>query len=201
MRIQNNPINYYSSRISYDLGKPMFKGSVPVETIKHYNLGMMQNGYVGKVKVLKSTGEEAILNVHKRASNMEEIYSLKDDIGNIIGEIVFKIRKTLWETKDDVSHIYVDELRNYSNSSTPYYTKGLEEYNQIGTRLLQIAQRRSDECMLNGNIQLISKNESLGFYRKLGFKQIPQTSHYDNPNRMYLPSEAKDSLSKMYGGL
>lgn len=201
MKIQNTPINYNPKVCQNFSTKPAFKGLVSVETIKHYNLGMMSNGYIGKVKLLKANGEEAILNVEKRAFELEENYKLKDDVGKIIGEIVLKIRRPLWSTEKDAGHIFVDELRNFSNPKTPYYTKGLEEYKQIGTRLLQIAQRRSDECRLNGNIELISKNESMEFYKKLGFKQTPFLSRFDNPNKMYLPPDAKEPLSRMYGGL
>ncbi len=201
MKIQNTPINYYSAISPNRSVQTTFNGSFPIETIKHYNLGMMANGFIGKVKVLKANGEQAFLNVDKQASNFEENYKLKDDIGKIIGEICLKIRKPMWEVENETAHIFVDELRNYSNPHTPYYTKGLEEYKEIGTRLLQIAQRRSDECMLNGNIELISKNESMPFYKKLGFKQTPFVSRFSNPNKMYLPPEAKEPLSKMYGGL
>ncbi len=201
MKIQNTPITYNSKYYQPISAKPAFKGSVPVETIKHYNLGIMSNGFVGKVKVLKATGQEAILKVYKYASGMEENYKLKDDADKIIGEIVLKIKKTMWGMENESGHIFVDELRNYSNPGTPYYTKGLEEHKQIGTRLLQIAQRRSDECMLNGNIELISKNESMEFYKKLGFKQTPFVSRFMNPNKMYLPPEAKEPLSRMNGGL
>ena len=60
---------------------------------------------------------------------------------------------------------------------------------------------RSDEAGLKGNIELISKNESLGFYEKLGFKRYPFLSPFVNPNKMYLPADAKEPLSRMYDGL
>lgn len=201
MKIQNNSINYYSGIAQSTTTKPAFKGWCGVETIKHYNLGMMANGFIGKVRVLKACGEQAFLNVEKVVSSLGENYKLKDDAGKVVGEIELKIRKPMWDTSNESAHIFVDELRNYSNPRTPYYKAGLEEYRGIGTRLLQIAQRRSDECMLNGNIELISKNESMGFYKKLGFKQVPFVSRFTNPNKMYLPPEAKEPLSRMYDGL
>lgn len=201
MNIQNTPINYNPKIYQNFTTKPTFKGISSVETIKHYNLGIMANGFVGKVRVLKTSGQEALLNVYKQSFGLEENYKLKDDADKIIGEIVLKIRKPKWKIENEFGHIFVDELRNYSNPRTPYYTKGLEEYKQIGTTLLQIAQRRSDECMLNGNIELISKNESMEFYKKLGFKQTPFVSRFTNPNKMYLPPEAKEPLSRIYGGL
>lgn len=185
--------------------KPTFKSGMPVETIKHYNLGMMPNGIVGKVKVLKANGAEAFLNVCKQATALCEVYTLQDDMNRAIGKIELKPKKfenySRFEYKEDPSHIFVEELRNYSRPGTPYYVKDLEEYKQIGVRLMQIAQRRSDECGLNGNIELISKNESMLFYEKLGFKRVPFVSIYANPNKMYLPPEAKEPFSRMYGGL
>lgn len=49
--------------------------------------------------------------------------------------------------------------------------------------------------MLNDNI------ESMEFYKKLGFKQTPFVSRFNNPNKMYLPTDAKEPLSKLYDGL
>ena len=65
---------------------------------------------------------------------------------------------------------------------------------------MQIAQRRSAEAMCNGNIELISKGESFNFYKKLGF-QSSRTFWGENPNKMYIPPEAKEALSRAYGGL
>ena len=60
MKIQPLAIQHnYNKTFNYST-EPMFKGGLPVETIKHYNLGIMSNGYVGKVKVLKSTGHNII---------------------------------------------------------------------------------------------------------------------------------------------
>lgn len=201
MNIQNVTANYLLHNSVKSPANQSFAGFCPVETIKHYNVGMMANGIIGKVRVLKANGEQVFLDVEKCVSSLGENYKLKDSVGKIIGEINLKIRKSEWGTEKDCGHIFVDELRNYSNPSTPYYSAGLEEYKEIGTRLLQIAQRRSDECLLNGNIELISKNESMPFYKKLGFKQMPFVSKFCNPNKMYLPPEAKEHLSKMYGGL
>lgn len=66
---------------------------------------------------------------------------------------------------------------------------------------VKLLKANGKEAMLNGNIELISKNESMEFYKKLGFKQTPFLSRFDNPNKMYLPPDAKKPLSRMYGGL
>lgn len=181
-----------------------FKSVLPVETIKNCNIGMMKNGYIGKVQVMKANGELAYLNVFKSANSISEIYFLRDSLEQAIGFIELKIKKFQDYDKftfpQDPSHVFVETLRNFSNSRTPYYTQGLEEYKNIGTRLMQIAQRRSDEAMCNGNIELISKNESLNFYKKIGFKNS-STFWGENPNKMFIPPEAKEPLSKKYGGL
>ena len=200
MKIQNISNNFYN----YSQTKISFKSSMPVETLKHVNIGQAKNGFIGKVKALKANGQEALLNVYKHASFLKEIYFLKDNAENVIGEIELRIKKAQDYDKvafsNDPSHVFVETLRNYANPKTPFYRKGLEEYKQIGTRLLQIAQRRSDESLCNGNIELISKHESFDFYYKLGFKN-QSLSWGANPYKLYLPPEAKETLSKRYNGL
>ncbi|MFI3301216.1 MAG: GNAT family N-acetyltransferase [Candidatus Gastranaerophilales bacterium] len=72
-----------------------------------------------------------------------------------------------------------------------------DEYKGVGTRLLQIAQRRSDEANCYGNIQLKSLPEAIKFYTELGFR----TKLGGNFDDFHLPAEAKEPLSKLYGGL
>ena len=73
--------------------------------------------------------------------------------------------------------------------------------------MLQIAQRRSDESMCQGNIKLVSKGESLDWYKNvIGMRQefpsIPgMRFNIHNPNQLYLPPENKEPLSKLQGGL
>ena len=200
MKIQNISNNFYN----YPQVKISFKASMPVETLKHVNIGMSKNGFIGKVKALKVNGEEALLNVYKYASFLKEVYFLKDEAENVIGEIEIRIKKAQDYDKtafpSDPSHVFVEILRNYSDPKTPFYREGLKEYKQIGTRLLQIAQRRSDEALCNGNIELISKLESFDFYYKLGFKNL-NLAWGANPYKLYLPPEAKEPLSKRYSGL
>lgn len=204
MRIQTILNKYHSNINSCYSTKPSFKASTPVETIKHCNIGMMPNGLIGKVRVMNANGKEAFLNVFKNANSLSELFILRDDLDQTIGLIELKIKKfqdyDKYNSSKDPSHIFVETLRNFSNPKTPYYTKGLKEYKNIGTRLMQIAYKRSNEAFCNGNIELVSKDDSLNFYHKLGFKEI-NTIWGGIQNKMYLPPESKKTLSKMYGGL
>ena len=185
-----------------------FKRNIP-NAITHTNIGSCLEGYIGKVAVRKGK-ENVTLNVFKRyKENAIENYTIQNNSGDIIGSIDVSIRKyqqTPWD-KTDPSHVFVDELRNFSNPNTPYYKKGLDYYKDIGTRLLQIAQRRSDEAQCQGNIKLISKNESLNWYKNIiGMRQefppIPGLKfNIHNPNQLYLPPESKEPLSRLQGGL
>ena len=204
MRISNN-YTTYPYLANKTVSAPSFR-SCGIETIKHANLGMAGKGYVGKVRVLKANGQEAYLNVIKNVMcQNSETYILQENYGKVIGEITFKIKKAFdydrEQYPEDPSHVFVEYLRNYSNPNTPYYRQGLEEYKGVGTRLLQIAQRRSDESCCMGNIQLHTKDNSKPFYKKLGFEEIPRLFSYTNNNQMYLPPMAKEPLSKRYGGL
>lgn len=209
MEIKNNLIKYYTEIQHNTTTASAFRGVAPCETIKYCNVGMMSDGIIGKVRVFKKNGEETFLNVMKiKGSGNQETYMLKDKFGKLIGEMDIKINKITdynhSEFREDPSHVFVDFLRNYSKPNTPYYKEGLEEYKDIGTRLLQIAQRRSDETRCNGDIRLHSKNNSKDFYKKLGFAEEP-ISQYDMyrgvQNRMYLPADAKEPFSKRDGGL
>lgn len=39
------------------------------------------------------------------------------------------------------------------------------------------------------------------FYKNISFKQTPFVSQFTNPNKMYLSTEAKGPISRMYGDL
>ena len=185
-----------------------FKQNIP-HALTYTNIGSCLEGYIGKIAVRKGNAE-AVLNVFKSfKENAIENYTIKNDVGDIIGTIDISIRKYKqepWE-RTDPSHVFVDELRNFSNPNTPYYKQGLDYYKDIGTRLLQIAQRRSDEAQCQGNIKLISKGESLNWYKSvIGMRQefppIPGMKfNIHNPNQLYLPPENKEPLSKLQGGL
>ena len=195
---------------------PSFKSVNCVETLTHTNIGSCMEGYIGKVRVRKAGGGESFLNVFKRyMCEKYENYSIKNDADEVLGEINLTVNKCQGYHYDpyvspvDPSHVFVSELRNYSNPNTPYYKKGLEYHKDIGTRLLQIAQRRSDESMCQGNIKLISKNESKEWYKNvIGMaEEFPPEQNYGfkfrlhNPNAMILPPLAKEPLSRLQGGL
>lgn len=184
--------------------KPTFQSKFLVETIGKKHLGLAQNGFLGKVQVLKLTGEEAFLNLYKSNYSKYEIYTLKDNFDREIGKVELTFNKyDSWGSPEDKDHVFVSELKNYSDSKTPYYIKGLDEYKHIGTRLLQVAQRRSYEEGCDGNIELVAKNrkEVLEFYKRLGFEQPANITRFGNPYRLHLASSAKDGLCNKYGGL
>lgn len=205
-----SPINNKQSKPA-----PSFKGH-GTETLTHTNIGSCLEGYIGKIRVRKACGEESYLNIFKKF-NCEgyENYSAKNDNNELMGEINLTIKKYPQQHRPgyglpiDPSHVFVTELRNYTNPSTPYYKKGLEYHKDIGTRLLQIAQRRSDEAQCQGNIKLISKNESKDWYKNIigmteEFPPDPNNKfrfNIHNPNAMYLPPHAKEPLSRLQGGL
>ena len=203
--IINNNYSYYSTNYIKPLKRPTFKSYGYVESVKNTNLGQCFNGLVGSVRVFKNQGEEVALNVFKHKDYYNETYALKDNLERIVGKIVLKINKMPESEKyygdEDLNHVFVSELRNHSNPNTPYYFPELEEYKGVGTRLLQIAQKRSYEEMCNGNIELVSKNESLNFYKKLGFTRANEFSIYVNPNKLKLAEENKSKLFNQYGGL
>ena len=204
-----NNISYISSLPqAYNCRRNVsFNGNI--STLTHTNIGNCVDGLVGKIKVRKGCSE-AYLDVYKKhISQNVENYIIKNEKDEIVGNVNIKIVKltpNAWENKDP-SHVFVDELRNFSNPVTPYINKNLEYYKDIGTRLLQIAQRRSDESQCQGNIKLISKGESMDWYiNVIGMRQeyprIPgQKFQIHNPNQLYLPPENKERLSRIQGGL
>ena len=184
-----------------------FGHSIP--TLKYTNIGSCLEGYIGKIQVRKGAGE-AYLDVFKKflGQNVEN-YTIKNDKSEVIGNVkifIVKVAPDPWENTDP-SHVFVDDLRNFSKPGTPYHDKALEYFKDIGTRLLQIAQRRSDEANCQGNIKLISKNEAMDWYKNvIGMRQefppIPgQKFCIHNPNQLYLPPESKEPLSRLQGGL
>lgn len=180
-----------------------------IQTLTHTNIGSCLEGYIGKIRVRKPDGE-AYLNVFKKYIGKDaENYVIQNDKNEAVGSInvfIRKIQPNQWDDSDP-SHVFVDELRNFSKPDTPYHNPKLEYFKDIGTRLLQIAQRRSDEANCCGNIKLISKGESLNWYKNvIGMRQefppIPGMKfQIHNPNQLYLPPEAKEPLSRLQGGL
>ena len=204
----NNISFYTQTNKVYKINRQISFGH-SVQTLTHTNLGSCLDGYVGKIKVRKGN-EDAYLNVFKKhlAQNVEN-YTIQNDKNKIVGNVnIFIIKSPINPyTKEDSSYVMVDELRNFSRPNTPYYNKILEYYKDIGTRLLQIAQRRSDETLCNGNLRLISVNEALDWYKNvIGMRQKYQPISGEriqihNPNLLYLPPENKEALSRLQGGL
>lgn len=205
------PINYsqiQSTNSLHSKNSVYFKQNIP-HALTHTNIGSCLEGYIGKVAVRKGN-ENVALNVFKKfKENAIENYTIRNDKDEIVGTIdlvIKKYRQEPWE-RTDPSHVFVDELRNFSNPNTPYYKEGLKYCKDVGTRLLQIAQRRSDEAQCQGNIKLISKGESLNWYKTvIGMRQefppIPgMRFNIHNPNQLYLPPENKEPLSRLQGGL
>lgn len=180
---------------------PSFCGA---QRLTHMNIGMMGEGFIGNVLLKNVTkGTEELVNVFKNFDCGNEKYFLKNNEGGTIGEIMLKINKYFdynrFIYKEDPSHVFVDKLRNYSNPNTPFWNKETDFYEGTGTRLLQIAQRRSDEAQCVGNIKLIPMPESRRYYTdKIGMIKDP-TNPYGSA--FILPPDKKEPLSKMYGGL
>lgn len=194
---------YYQNNQYKIQPKPAFSGLFSVGSPRYVNIGMAEEGIVGKLRVFDQAGREKFLNLVKDIGPSGfEIYMLKDNFGSIIGEMMMKIKKApnMNDCSGDECWVWVDYLRNYSRPNTKWTQKGLSEHKAIGTRLLQIAQRRSDETGCCGNIHLCTKEESREFYKRLGFKEIPTLYDYKQDN-LYLPAEAKEPLSKLHGGL
>lgn len=192
---------------------PTFRQSVNIQSLNSVNIGMLPDGFIGKIRVRTGENAECFLNVIKKSfGNEYENYLVQNDAGNIIGEIGLQIKKYThydrWQYPSDPSHVFVSDLKNYSNPATPYY-KNSEQYKDIGTRLLQIALKRSYEALCDGNLKLISKNESKEWYKNvIGMtEEFPntQTNKYGfnihNPNAMMLPPISKTHLSKLHDGL
>ena len=184
-----------------------FRQNIP-QTLTHTNIGSCLEGYIGKVRV-RDGNNNVLLNVFKKFKNRTvENYTIQTDKGDIIGTVdltIHKYPKEPWMCADP-SYVYVDELRNFSNPNTPYYKTGLPHYKDIGTRLLQIAQRRSDESLCHGELKLTTVNEAFNWYlNKIGMRQefppMPGRLRINNPNLLYLPPENKEALSRLNGGL
>ena len=206
MFITNNFYKYSLPTKNYCASTSPNFGNRSLATIAHTNLGVSGNGIIGRVQVRRANGSEAYLNVMRNATIAnEETYQLQEQFGKVIGEISFKINNQGGFEYDfdnrNFRHVFVDFLRNYSNPNTKYYRAGLQEYKDVGLRLMQIAQRRSDESNCYGNIVLCSKEDSMPFYEKLGLKVVSKDTESNVNREMFLPAESKEAMSKMQGGL
>jgi len=205
MKIYNTtPYQYnYSKACQFEkASSPSFQALISHQRLTHCNIGMMENGIIGSVGVLLN-GKNSFLNVVKSAGpSGQETYMLKDTLGRIIGEMDMKINYSNGYD-NNVSHVFVEHLANHSRPNTEEFVSTLPHYEGVGTRLMQIAQRRSDEAGCRGEVYLHSKEKAKPFYKKLGLQLAPCEYEYERrgSNKMYLPPEAKEPLSKMLGGL
>lgn len=208
INIQNNYYNAYcngkSSSHSINTKQPSFSGAGDIKRLTHMNIGMQEQGFIGHVLLKNITkGKEEFVKVFKQFDCGNERYFLKDENDQVIGEVLTKINKYFnydkYMYKDDPSHVLVDDLRNYSKPDTPFWNKNVDYYKGVGTRLLQIAQRRSDEAQCIGNIRLNAMPEARRFYmEKIGMIKDPNNPY---SGMLILPWDKKEPLSKIYGGL
>ena len=188
---------------------PNFQGKFSYETIANSNIGASLNGYIGNITVRTGDNLKSLLKVYKSASANSEEYRILDKSNKIIGIMDMIIRKdytNYYNPQPYNSHVFVQNLYNFSTPKTPYHNKALEKYKDIGTRLLQIALKRSEESGCSGNIKLIAKEESKPFYlntirMKEEFPLGSPERKFNNPNTMYLPQEFQEHLRNLQGGL
>lgn len=199
MFIRNNYINNY---------KPHFKSKQPtfqskIQRLTNINIGMMPQGFIGHVNLKNVTQNiDTFMPVFKIFDCGNEKYIIKNDCGEIIGQFTAKINKYSSYDKciytTNPSNVYIDDLFNYSDPKTPFHNSKLDEYKGVGTRLLQIALKRSNEAQCFGNLRLNAMPESKPFYENIGM--IPDPNH-PHSGMMILPTEHKELLAKLYGGL
>ena len=210
MKVYNiNPqINSYRNNTSQKTTNPAFKGLFGTNALTSVHIGSKPNGFIGKIRVKTADNKEALLNVIKnRLASGQETYIVQDTIGRKIAEMDIKFKRNTtyeyYEMCGDKTYVEVELLRNYSRPDTNYTNPSLKHYKGVGTRLIQIAQRRSDEADCQGNIHLKSKDSAKPFYKSLGFEFIPLHPYcgYETQNQMYLPPSAKEPLSRRNGGL
>ena len=200
----NYSFNKYASPNIAKKQAPSFSGNF-VQRLTHMNIGMQPAGFIGHVELKNATkGENVFVKVFKDFDCNLERYYFKDDLDRVIGEFSVKIKKAFNYDKimykEDPSHVYLDDLFNYSNPNTPFYKQGLDYYKGLGIRALQIAQRRSDEAQCIGNIKLNSMPEvrQCFYIDKIGMAPDPM---YPYSGMLMLPPDKKEPLSKMLGGL
>ena len=128
------PINYSQIQSTTNLhykNSVSFKQNIP-HALTHTNIGSCLEGYIGKVAVRKGN-ENVALNVFKKfKENAIENYTIRNDKDEIVGTIdlvIKKYRQEPWE-RTDPSHVFVDELRNFSNPNTPYYKEVVKVFSK-----------------------------------------------------------------------
>ena len=176
--------------------------------LSRINIGSCPDGFIAKVKVRKNC-DETFVNIFKKTLGKHaENYTIQNDKNEVLGNVnlvIIKPEPCSWMPSWN-SYIFVDELRNFSLPETPYHNKSLEYHKDIGTRLIQIALRRSEEEGCKGNIQLITVSQARDWYKNIigmqqMYPQVPGEPYFNNPNQLYLPDKNKEALAKLRGGL
>ena len=211
MKILNN--------FCFNIQKPYyhtaFAGKLPVAqtTLAVKNIGLMPNGKIGKIELLRKDGKKVYLDVVKSLTNeykdkhcnvKNELYTIEDEFGEIIGEMDITVNKAVNYDRinfpQDPSHVHVVFVCNHSDPKTEYYNDVSGEYEHVGTRLLQIALKRSEEAFGHRNINLTSVPIAKNFYKKLGFTEIPN-NFGQYRGYMCLVPDGANTLAEKYGGL
>jgi len=198
MNIQSiSAYSYQNNRYQYQT-KPTFNGLFSkTKLLSNLNIGSLPDGIIGKIKVFDKNGKEVLFDVFKNVEDSGlEIYKILDKKRNILGDIEFK--PTI---EGNIKHIWVEHLVNHSSLYHKYRNESLGDYTGIGTRLMQIALKRSYETGCRGDIELFTTTTGKDFYRKIGLKDYLSEYSYFQDHRMYLPEENKRYLAERYGGL
>ena len=182
---QNKTNNYYS--------KPTFNGVLlNTKSLSKQNIGKMKDGIIGKIEAKSIDGKKVLLDVDKFVDKFGlEYYTILDKSGGILGEIELKPIIT-----NDAKHVWIEHL-------VSHYSRYLEwgNYKGIGTRLMQIALKRSEEAGCDGNIELFTTEIGKDFYKKIGMETFFPVYNSHQQHRMYLTQEGKQKLKALYGGL
>lgn len=200
--IRNIPYLHNNNYHTYLLKKRQVSfcgGTTPLEQT---NLGKCPEGYIGKVNVSKNN-QRATLNVFKEnLSEHVENYTFKNNANETIGNINLFIIKPLNRWGEfDTGYIMVDELRNYSNPNSAFHNHKLEEYKNVGIRLMQLALKRSYEERCDGNIKLVPLTRATNWYINIIGMKLEKTFDFVKSGVLFLPQESKEALLKLRGGL
>ena len=152
----------------------------------------MKDGIIGQIEVKGINDKKVLLDVEKFVDKFGlEYYAILDKSGGILGEIEFKPTIT-----NDTKYVWIEHF-------VSHYSRYLEwgNYKEIGTRLMQIALKRSEEAGCEGNIELFTTETGENFYKKIGMETFFPVLNSRQQHRMYLTQDGKQRLKTLYGGL
>ena len=195
MKIQNiqTIATIYQNKTNNNYPKTTFNGLLlNTKSLSKQNIGKMKDGIIGKIEVKSIGDKKVLLDVEKIVDKFGlEYYAVLDKSGGILGEIEFKPTIT-----NDTKHVWVEHLVSHYSS----FMK-LGNYTEIGTRLMQIALKRSEEAGCDGNIELFTTEIGKSFYEKIGMETFFPLLNSRQQHRMYLTQDGKQKLKTLYGGL